>query len=76
MSPTHRSPVVLVGGVLLALIAGYINAVALRVSDLGATHVTGAVSRSARISAPATTPTCSASSRWSPALSPEPFSPA
>ncbi|MFB3431458.1 YoaK family protein [Phycisphaerales bacterium ac7] len=45
MSPTHRSPVVLVGGVLLALIAGYINAVALRVSDLGATHVTGAVSR-------------------------------
>jgi uncharacterized membrane protein YoaK (UPF0700 family) len=45
MSPTHRSPVVLIGGVLLALIAGYINAVALRVSDLGATHVTGAVSR-------------------------------
>ncbi len=45
MPPNHRSPVVLIGGVLLALIAGFINAVALRVSDLAATHVTGSVSR-------------------------------
>lgn len=45
MSPTHRNPLVLIGGVLLALIAGFINAAVLRVSDLAATHVTGSVSR-------------------------------
>ena len=45
MHPNHRSPLVLIGGVLLSLIAGYINAAVLRVSDLAATHVTGSVSR-------------------------------
>lgn len=45
MQPSHRSPLVLIGGVLLALIAGFINAAVLRVSDLAVTHVTGSVSR-------------------------------
>ncbi|MFG0294173.1 MAG: YoaK family protein [Phycisphaerales bacterium JB050] len=45
MPHNHRNPVVLIGGVLLALIAGFINAAALRTSDIAVTHVTGSVSR-------------------------------